>query len=120
MQTTRLIVGNRTTSTRRKTRTNHKQRFQWVLMELDLAIAFFAMARPDENNPNLGRNIENAEKTYGDGVRLLFNANLSRESRRDIIERLALLHTKIRDFDQQMIFASGLMRAMRRMVCRAA
>jgi hypothetical protein len=77
-------------------------------MELDLAIAFCAMARPNENNPNIDRNIENAEKAYGDGVRLLFNANLSRESRRVIIDRLALLHTKIRDFDQQMIPASGV------------
>lgn len=85
-----------------------EERFQNVLMELDLAITFCAMAGSAKDKFNTDRNLENAEKAYSDGVRFLFNSNLSREARRKVIDKLALLHSEICDFGQQMISAPGV------------
>jgi Neuraminidase (sialidase) len=97
-----------TTATKGKIGTSDEERFQSVLMELDLAITFCAMVRFAKDKGNTDRNIENAENVYSVGVRFLFNADLSCEARRELIDKLALLHTKIRDFDHQMIPAPGV------------
>jgi hypothetical protein len=92
-----------TTATKVKTGINHEQRYQSVLMELDLAITFCVLPRSDQDKVNPDRNIENAEKAFSDGVRFLFHANLSCKVRGKVINKLALLHSKIHDFDQQMV-----------------
>jgi|SRR5215469_13849239 len=84
-----------TTATKGKIGKNHEQRYPAVLMKLDWAITFCAMGNTD-------RNIENAKREYSDGIRFLFNADLSSEARRELIDKLAVLQIKICGFDQQM------------------
>jgi hypothetical protein len=99
----RKVVWNFTTATGGNNGSHHEERFQSVLTELDFAIAFCAITTSAQDKPKTSANLENARNAFSEGVRFLFHADdgLSREARHEVIRKLALLSTKIRDHDEQ-------------------
>jgi hypothetical protein len=99
----REVVWNFTTATGGNNGTHDETRFQSVLMELDFAIAFSTIVTPGQEKTKTNGNLENARDAFSEGVRFLFHADdgLSREARHEVIQKLALLNTKLRDPDEQ-------------------
>jgi hypothetical protein len=96
-------VSDFATATEGNNGTHHEERFQSVLTELDLAIAFSTIVTSAQYKTKTNGNLENARNAFSEGVRFLFHADdgLSREARHEVIQKLALLNTKLRDHDDQ-------------------
>ena len=83
--------------------THEDTRVQSILQELDLAIAFSLAGPSATEKTKTDSNIENGRQAFSEGVRFLFHSDddLSREARHEVIQKLALLNTKLRDHHEQ-------------------
>jgi hypothetical protein len=78
-------------------------RLQTVLLELELATAFCTIAKTTKEMPKTDGNTENASQAFSEGVRFFFqtDAGLPREARHEVIQKLGLLNSKLRDLDER-------------------
>lgn len=99
----RKVVWDFTKATVGENGTHEETRVQSILQELDLAIAFSIAGPSAMEKTKTDSNIENGRQAFSEGVRFLFHADdgLPREARHEVVQKLALLNTKLRDHHDQ-------------------